>query len=293
MWGVLLGLCAACCWTLANAAIQPATKRCGEVGALLQVQAAGGVAVVLAACLMEGMPGELDGRGAAALACAGASALAAYLGLFGALGRGSLSSAVPLISSWSVVSAGVGVVVLDDTISALQLLGVGCAVAGNVLLAKSQQASDSKEDSESSKGRMVTMALALMAAFGFGLMVPATDVLGEQVGRLWAIPMVWSVEIFLGLLAWPVLRQWLPAPRLVRNVGDVWVVSRAGVLEVAGFVAISVGVGLAPVALVAPAASLSTGLTVLWGVAVLRERLRPLGVLGAMLASVGVVLVSI
>jgi drug/metabolite transporter (DMT)-like permease len=56
---------------------------------------------------------------------------------------------------------------------------------------------------------------------------------------------------------------------------------------------LSLALGLAPIAVVSPLASLATGLSVLYGVVVLRERVSPLALLGAAAASAGVFLVSV
>ncbi len=60
-----------------------------------------------------------------------------------------------------------------------------------------------------------------------------------------------------------------------------------------GFVALSLGLGLAPIGVVSPVASLSTGLSVLWGVVFLREQLHRRALAGAILASVGVIAVGL
>lgn len=68
---------------------------------------------------------------------------------------------------------------------------------------------------------------------------------------------------------------------------------RPGLLEVGGFIAVTIGVQVAPLAVVAPSSSLSTALTVLWSFLLLGERLPRRGRLAALAASVGVVLVNL
>ena len=283
--GLMCGLVAALSWTFANATIQAASQRFGSVGAVVWAQLLGAPLVMLAAMAFEGLPGTPDGTGITAIVVAGGAACVAYLGLFGALKHGQLSVVIPINASWAAISVAVAAVGLGEDLTVLRGFGVALVVAGNAVLATSVRRSDGPRGTS---GR--ALALAALSAVGFGLMVPATEVAGAQVGRLWVVPMVWAVELAIAIpFSWR--RRLLGAPP--ESLRALWIAARVGVFEGVGFVAVSVGVGLAPISVVSPVASLSTGLSVLWGVVLLRERLHRRALAGAILASVGVVAVGL
>ena len=300
MIGVLFGLLSAFSWSAANYFIQPAAKRFGDLAALMQAQVCGAVVVIPFALWVEGSPPtSITDQGLAALLIASVAAMVAYVGLFCALARGRLAIVAPLISSWTVLSVIIGIFWLGEQMTALQWTGVGLVIAGNVLLAR-QRADDAESDLTRPRGRFSAgVGWALLSALGFGFMVPAVDVLGLEAGRLWAIPAVWSCELAMGLAIWAVGAWYTPiraafGPQsLAKDLPQVTEAGRVGLLEVIGFVGLSLGVGMAPVSIVAPMASLSTGLSVLWGVHLRQEPLSRGALAGAMMASLGVVLVSI
>lgn len=296
MIGVLWGLVCALAWSAANYNIKPAAASHGDLGALFQAQIAGGLAIIPAALWLEGVPSfSLEPRGQLALGIAGLSAVIAYVGLFAALRRGRLALVAPLISGWTVLSVLIGVLWMGESMGASQWVGVGLVILGNALLARVGGEGDPGE----ARSGLGGVGWALLSALGFGVMVPAVDVLGADLGRLWAVPAVWSLELVLGVSLWALLGlaglnlKVFGRQSLATDLKGAVQVGRVGVLEVLGFVGMSVGVGAAPVAIVAPVASLSTGFSVLWGTWLRGERLTRLALIGAITASVGVVMASV
>jgi drug/metabolite transporter (DMT)-like permease len=97
----------------------------------------------------------------------------------------------------------------------------------------------------------------------------------------------------IGLLLAVPLALWrgvglAPPPR--KAIG---LVLGAGVTETLGFVLLNAASRFAPVALVAPVASLAAVLTVLYAATFLRERPGRLALLGALLAGIGVVVLAL
>ena len=70
---------------------------------------------------------------------AGASGLLAYVCLFYAFEHGRLTLAVPIMSSWAVLSAGLSIVLFGERLSAGQLVGAAAVVAGAVVVARQSQ----------------------------------------------------------------------------------------------------------------------------------------------------------
>jgi drug/metabolite transporter (DMT)-like permease len=280
--GSVLGLTSAACWACANIAIQSSARRFGSWGALVWAQLIGGVVGVGVALAVEGMP-TLDRRALVPIAIAGVAACVAYAGLFESLRRGQVAIVTPMISAWAVIAVGIAVGFQGATLGSAGALGVAAVVAGNTLLARSGAGSEGQTPP-------AAVAWALAAACGFGVMVPSIEVAGRLVGRLWTVPLVWTVELLIGLPALRLLRALGPRPRGAR---DWFIVSRAALFEVGGFIALTLALGFAPVAVVGPLSSLSTAFAVALGLAMLRERIPPKALAGATLACVGVLLVNL
>jgi len=284
--GTLLGLLCALSWSFANVTIKTATRRFGTFAAVFASQIAGGLLVLLIAFTVEGLPGPVDGRTALMIGLAAVSACLAYGGLFAAFRRGQVAVLTPVVSAWTLVSVAIGVALFGETLTAGQGLGVVLVLAGNTLVAVFGTRRRPGEE----PGGLGGIGAAAISALGFGVMTPAIDAVGESIGALWTVPAVWVVELALFVpvaLKLGLVRAW---PRTLR---DWSVVSAPGVFEVIGFVAIVAGLGLAPIAVVAPASSLSTAFTIVLGLALLKERITRPALAGAFLAAAGVVAVSL
>ncbi len=289
--GTAWGLGSAISWACANASIQVASRRVGTWSALVWAQLFGGALAAGAALWQEPTPTYAVLVAAAPFVVgAGVAGAVAYGGLFEALRRGQVAIVSPIISAWSVVSVVIAALAGQPP-SAVVALGVAMVVCGNVVVARSAappaEGTGEEETPPPGKGSAVVWAVA--AACGFGVMVPLLARAGEHIGRLWAVPWVWAVELLvlapvllrLRLLAWP------------EDAADVFALGRAAVFEVGGFIALSLGLGVAAVSVVSPVSSLSTMGSVLIGVLLLRERVARAALGGAVLASAGVVVVNL
>ncbi len=299
--GTAWGLGSAISWACANAAIHAASRRVGSWSALVGAQVIGGTIAVLVALAHDGLPSwSAIQDGAGYLLGAGLAAALAYGGLFEALGRGQVAIVSPIISAWSVGSVFI-VAIRGQPPTAGVAIGVAMVVIGNIMVTRSVASRDGSEAqpvAESLAGSALTQGSqtprsailwAVLAACGFALMVPMLDQAGGSVGRLWAIPLVWLVELTVLV---PVLAgmRLLSAPR---NAGDLVALGRAASFEVGGFICLSLGLGAAGVSIVSPVSSLSTAGSVALGVLVLRERVTKLALGGALFASAGVVVINL
>lgn len=280
--GTTLALGSAASWSAANIAIQSASRRFGSWGALVWAQVVGVIITVVAALVVHGPPPVPDAATALAIAGAGLFAALAYSGLFESLRLGQVAVVTPIISAWSVVSVA-WAVFAGSPLSLLGGLGVALVVIGNAVLARtgSGDATDTP---------LAAAAWATASAIGFGCMVPLIDHIGESLGRLWAIPAVWGVELAVGV---PILLRQRRLERVPKSRDD-WVMAiRTGVFEVGGFIALTLALGAAPLTVVSPISSLSTAGSVILGILWLRERLRLATVIGAAVACAGVVVVNL
>ena len=286
--GIVLGLCASASWALANVAVQRSARHVGAFRAILWAQIIGGAVVALALPLdvRTAAPAPIDALWVLAV---GAAGLLAYVCLFYAFEHGRLTIAVPVMSSWAVIAAGLSLAIFREPVRPLQLVGGAGVVAGAVVVSRFARATTTASGAPGGARAPRWLLASFGAALGFGLLIPAIGLLTPVAGRLGVIPVTYAADIALGLpLAWR-FRVSLAPPR-----GRAWVaVALAGVFETAGFACIVLAGRYAPLALVSPLSSLASAFTVLYAWAVLRERpARPV-LVGAALVCAGVITLAL
>jgi drug/metabolite transporter (DMT)-like permease len=284
--GVVLGLSASASWALANVFVQRSARHVGPFRGLLWAQLVG-VAVVGLALPLEARPAAPAPLDAVWVLAAGAAGLLAYVCLFYAFEHGRLTVAVPIMSSWAVIAAGLALAIFREPVRPLQLVGAAGVVAGAVVVSRFARATTVAATPDRASPRWLLASFG--AALGFGVLIPVIGLLMPVTGRLGAIPVTYAADIALGLpLAWrygvslapPRGRQWLA-------------VAAAGLFETGGFACIVFAGRYAPLALVSPLSSLASAFTVLYAWLALGERpARPV-LIGAALVCAGVVILAL
>lgn len=95
----------------------------------------GAVTVLLFAALLLGPVRQgFAASSAWPLAASGVSGAAGLVAFYLALDRGNASIIVPLVSVYPLITAVLAVAFLNESLSSLQLVGVGCALAGVVMI---------------------------------------------------------------------------------------------------------------------------------------------------------------
>jgi drug/metabolite transporter (DMT)-like permease len=288
-FGVIMGLAASASWAAANVFIARSSRAVGPFRAVVWAQIVGGVALAPIALALDHRQGIIDGGVVAWAAIAGVAAVVAYACLFFSMERGQLTVVVPVMSSWSVIAAGLSIGVLGETLRRTHVLGAGLVIIGVLLVSRFSQtdaAATGPQDPRRARGALLA---AVGAAVGFGVLIPAIDRLTPVLGTLGAIPIVFLMDMALGVplalggrvdLSLPPRRAWAA-------------VAAAGLFETAGFVWISLGASRAPVAIVSPLAGLASAFTVLFAWVVLGERPARMVLLGAAVACTGVVTLAL
>jgi len=286
--GVLLALGSSLCWACANVAIQRAGRAVGPWRAMLWAQVVGIAGVAVFAPLFDERTAALDAPAVAWWGVAGLAAVLAYVSLFVAFERAQLSVAVPIMSCWPAIAAGVSLLVFGQRLRAMQAVGAGIVLLGVVLVAV-QDGSSSAGDTGPPGNARRTLLASLSAAVGFGVLVPAIDRIAPALGRFGAIGAVFALDLMLGIPMALLLGKRLTAPDRAS-----WpAVLGSGFFETLGFVCINLASARAPIGVVAPAASLAAAFTVLYAAVVLRERPTPVGGVGAALACLGVIVLAL
>jgi drug/metabolite transporter (DMT)-like permease len=283
--GMLLGLGASASWALANVVVQRAGRAVGALPGLFWTQAVGIALAFTVAVALGAQPPALTAADGAWIALAGVFGLLAYACIFYAFEHGRLTLAVPIMSSWAVLSSALSLIVFHETLTAGQLLGAATVIAGAMVVGRHAQTAGASGGGSSKRWLLASIG----AAVGFGVTVPAMRRLSPLFGPVGTIGVVYLADMVIALPLLLGFRVAVPPPRGRAWWPIVW----AGFLETAGSVCITLGIRHAPLAIVSPLASLASAFTVLYAWAILRER-PPRGVLvGAALVSAGVVVLAL
>jgi drug/metabolite transporter (DMT)-like permease len=294
--GLVLGLGASACWAVANVTVARSGRKVGAVRALLWAQLVGIAVLAEVSMALDYRPVPLGTMHLVWIAIAGVAGLLGYGCLFYALQHGRLSIAVPIMSSWAVISAAISVAIFGERLRGGQLVGAALVVVGAVLVSRyagsaSTVSSGTAGAAPPSSGtrRPRWLLASVGTAIGFGVLIPAMERMAPATGRLGSVCVVYAADIALGLPLALLFRLSLRPPPL-----DAWgIVALAGIFETAGFACISLGAMVAPLAIISPLSSLASAMTVLYAWLVLRERPAPVAAFGAALAAAGVIVLAL
>lgn len=312
--GILLGLIAAVGWGAGDFFVRGATHIIGTYRSVIFMQLFGLVGLSILLVSNGYFNHSLAQVGIWPWAWAIAAALlnvSSSLGLYQALKVGVVSIMSPVVASYAVVT-----VILSflsgESVSQLHAIGMSVVLAGIVLavvviprirrtsdgdiMKREQQqelhvpdATLAQELPSSAKRRLPRgLLIALGAAIGYGV---TFWILGFRVTPyLGGIAPVWLIRLSTPIMltiAAPLLGQSVAIPR-----GRVWwSLAVAGILDTTAYVAYTVGVTVAQVAVMSVLASLYSAVTVLLAAIFLHERLhwnQWLGI-GAILIGVGLI----
>jgi drug/metabolite transporter (DMT)-like permease len=288
LFGILLGLATSGCWALGNVFIQRSGRAIGTARALVWALGLGGLVAAGAAVLFDQRT-LLPTLGTWIwLLVAAAAGLLAYACLFYAFTHAKLSVAVPFVSSWSIIAGLLSLTVFHQAARPGQLGGAAVVITG-VLLVSVGAARGNGAAANAAPGGWRPLAAAFSSGVGFGVMVPAMTHITAACGTFGTAAAVYLIGLLLAVPIALVL-----GVNLGRPPRAAWpAVIGAGLFETLGFVCLNAAGRLAPVALVAPVASLAAVLTVLYAAVFLRERPGRLALWGAFVASLGVVVLAL
>jgi len=281
--GMLLGLGASTSWALANVVVQRAGRAVGALQGLFWAQLVGiGLAVGVGALLGERPTVPTAGDGLW-IAVAGVAGLVGYFCLFYAFEHGRLTLAVPIMSSWAVLSSALSLLIFHERLTAGQLVGCLSVIAGAVVVSRHARTAGGGASGK----RWLPAAIA--AAMGFGVLIPAMRRLSPVFGPVGTVAVVYAADLAIALPLALARRARFPLPP-----ASAWSsIILAGFFETAGSACITLCARQAPLAIVSPLASLASALTVLYAWVILRERPARGVLLGAALVSAGVVVLAL
>ena len=293
-FGLLAGLGAALAWGTMDVGSALAGRRLGS----LAVTAGGQVvsAVLLIAMLVasgQGFPS--DPRAIVVSAVVGIVGAAAYLSYFTGLRIGPISVVSGMVAAYGGVVVLLAVVVRAESLTALQAVGAMVATAGVVLTGVAFEGGWRR-----SRLAGPGVAFAIVALILFAVMTVGLAEALETATWLPVIALSRGVNAVLTVVVvavavisrHPGFDAVLTAP-LQANRRAWLLVALGGVLDAAGLISISIGLGQASTWLVGLASSFGPAVTILAAVAFLGERLRPIQWLGLIGIAAGLVAIAV
>jgi len=277
MTPVLLSLAASCCWGMADFVGGLQSKRVAVPVVLAMVEGTG-LVLVLIAIVATGEP--FPGGRAIVLALVGGVAGVLALGCFyRALSIGTMSIVAPISATGVAIPVVVGVAT-GDHLSALVSAGLAVTVVGVILASREAH----EDEGQAAAGRL-SIALALLAAIGFGTYFVLSDAAADDsiwwflvLSRVIPVPVLVGIALSRGMAAPPRRSVFMLAAAGTLDCGATGLYALANTKGALSIVAV-VG-ALYPVATVALAR------------VVLGERIRPVQRVGVVAALAGVAMIA-
>jgi len=281
--GLVYGLLAAVWWGVVDISGALAVRRIGSLRVQVGTLVVGLASFLVFTLFRQDLLGPDWVAGVAVGIPLGVFAAAGYITYMTALRLGPISVVSPVTVSYGGLSVVLAVVLRGETLGGLQAAGAVLATAGVVMTAVVLEEGTLR--SARIVGPGVAMALATVVLFGLLGVVLAGPIrehgwlpilLGSRIGNLAAGAVLLAIATVTGSRRFRPLLE--PGRPLTRRVVGLLVL--AGVCDTAAFSAFAVGLEQAPVWIVTLASSLGPVLVVLFAIAQLGERLRPVQWLG-------------
>jgi drug/metabolite transporter (DMT)-like permease len=279
--GFLLGASAALVWGLTDILVVQSTRRVGVVRSLLAVQGSGVLLLALLAVLV-GEDLSVSGGQLAALAALGAVSVGAYLGFYRALELGPIAIVSPIASSNGAMIVVLAVIVLGESLTTGQAVGIALVLTFIVLASVEPTA----ERLSGTSG----IRLALAATVVFGLYLFFLTTMADELG--WLLPILLTravaVALIVALFAARPDGQRRPLGKLVLAacIG-------AGALDALGYLLFNRGAQIGEVAITSAAASSYPLIPILVGLVAFRERVAWYQLVGVGGVLIGMVVLSL
>jgi drug/metabolite transporter (DMT)-like permease len=260
--GFVLGTLAAISWGLADVLVTYLSRRGGFFRTLLLSQVFGVALLVVVALTLDELPGPSTAQ-VLALVALGPVAVAAYAGFYKALELGPIAIVSPIASANGAVVVLLAVLVLGESLTAIQALGC-CLVLGFIVLAAREP------DTAPAEGNGSGIRLALIASIAFGGYLFALATLSDDLG--WLVPILIARSVTVAIVAAVAVARPPPSPGALGRLGIAGCIC-AGLLDACGYLVYNRGAEVGEVAITSAAASAYPVIPILVGLFALRERI--------------------
>jgi drug/metabolite transporter (DMT)-like permease len=269
-----LALGASLAWGVADFVGPLVARTLGALRVLFWAQVGGLAAIALTVAVRGERPHQWLVLLAIPAALAGTLGLWAY---YRGIAAGAISVVAPIAGASAIVPVVYGFAT-GEIPSALQIVGIACAIVGVVLA--------SLEHQEGTRRIAAGVGLALLAAIGFGFYFPPMHSAGKA--DFWWASVVFRTTALLVIAAAAGVQR----PNLRLRPRELAIVVGVGIGDTIGNVLFAASSSHGLVSLTAVLASLYPIVTVLLAAAVLSERTAPTQKAGIALTLAGVILIS-
>jgi drug/metabolite transporter (DMT)-like permease len=259
--GFALGAAAALAWGFADVIVTVYARRIGYLRALVVIHGLSLVPLALLALVVE--PPEPVTTGSLVSAAAlGPVAVVAYMGFYKALELGPISIVSPIVSAFGAVVVLLALLVLGDSLTAVQAFGCGLVLSCVVVA--------SIETSGTDRAGATGIALSLVACLAFGLYLFLQGELADELG--WLLPILVSRVVAVLMLG--ALLAAMPGDEPRDKLGPAGVAGCAatGALEASAYLFFNRGAEIGEIALTGAAVSAYPVIPILVGLFALHER---------------------
>jgi drug/metabolite transporter (DMT)-like permease len=261
--GFVLGTLSALAWGLADVLVTYLSRRGGFFKTLLLSQIFGLALLVVVALALDALPGPSTAQ-LLALVALGPVAVAAYAGFYRALELGPIAIVSPIASANGAVVVLLAVLVLGESLTAVQALGCILVLGFIVLAAREPDSDPAAGDGRSG----IRLALVASIAFGGYLFVLAT--MSDDLG--WLVPILIARSVTVAIVSAVAVARPPPSPGALGRLGLLGCVG-AGLLDASGYLVYNRGAEIGEVAITSAAASAYPVIPILVGLFALRERI--------------------
>jgi drug/metabolite transporter (DMT)-like permease len=296
--GLLAGLGAALSWGTLDIFSALASRRVGSLRVTTGMQVVGAALIWLLA-LASGVsfpsdPAVLIGGSLFGLAGAGA-----YLAYFTGLRIGPISVVSGMVAAYGGLTVVLAVLFRGESLTTLQALGATVATVGVILTGVAFGGG-----LHGIKFAGPGVVFAIVALVLFAVMTIGTDIVIERTGWLEVLLVSRSANVVISVLVLIVATTALRGPAAPLLEGEeaeggrvegrvITAVVLAGVLDVLGLVSFAYGLEVAETWLVGLASSFGPAVTIVFAVAFLGERLKPIQWLGLAGVLVGMIAIGL
>jgi drug/metabolite transporter (DMT)-like permease len=293
-FGLLTGLGAALSWGTMDVASALASRRIGSLRVAAGVQLVSSALLVLAALAtgiaIPSAPGVLATSGLLGLIGAGA-----YFAYFTALRIGPISVVSGMVAAYGGLTVVLAVVARGESLTMTQALGAAIATIG-VILTGVAFGGGLRGTRFAGPG----VVFAIVALVLFALMAITMDVALESAGWLQVLLISRLVTAAISIAAVGGVAVAGRRASTVAPASDPAQVGRvvamllvAGSLDVAGLISFAIGLSSAPTWMVGLASSYGPAITILFAVAFLGERLKPVQWFGLVGVAIGMIAIGL
>jgi drug/metabolite transporter (DMT)-like permease len=260
--GVGLGAGAALCWGVVDVTIALLARRASFASVALVVHASSVVMLVVLAAALGDAPDLTAGQWLAVVAL-GPVGAASYLAFYNALQLGPIAIVSPIASANGAVVVLLAVLVLGESLTALQALGC-LLVLGFIVLAAHEP------DAQPSEGGGSGIRLALIASIAFGGYLFVLATMSDELG--WLVPVLIARSVTLAIVSAVAVARPPRSPGALGTLGLLGCLG-AGLLDASGYLAYNRGGEIGEVAITSAAAAAYPVIPIVVGLFALRERI--------------------